>query len=156
MQRSEITEIFPEATKEQLDALMSLHGNGINKARAEADGLTTQLKEAQEALAAATASNKSAELQEALNKLESLQAELDGMKTADSLRQTREKVAKAKGIPAELLTADTEEGCTAQADTILAFANKPGRLSLPDGGEPAAKGGPSTRDQFASWAKDNF
>lgn len=94
--------------------------------------------------------NKS-ELQKATEKAASLQAELDGMKQAETIRAMRETVAKETGVPAELLTGGTEDECKAQADAIKAYA-KPGKYpKVPDGGEPQNHKGAATRDQFAEW-----
>lgn len=155
MQRADITAIFPDATPEQLNAIMDLNGADINAAKKDYEKLAGELKTAQEGLAAAAAQDQSEDLKKALADLEKVTTELNGMKAADALRVTREKVAKDKNVPVNLLTGETEEACAAQADAILAFA-KPDGLSIRDGGEPAAKGCPSTRDQFANWAKDNF
>lgn len=155
MQRTDITEIFPDATKEQLDALMDLNGKDINNARGDLSTLQSELKKAQEALAAAAAGDKSAELQDTIGKLQAAQTELETLKAANTLRETREKVAAAKGIPINLLTGETEEACTAQADAILAFAAQNEAFALKDGGEPLGKGGTPTREQFANWAKEN-
>ena len=61
-----------------------------------------------------------------------------------------DKVAAATGVPAELLSGDTEESCTAQAQAILKFA-QPGYPSIRDGGEVRNKPTGSTRQQFADW-----
>ena len=68
------------------------------------------------------------ELQKATERATSLQAELDALKQAESLRLMREEVANAKGVPAKLLTGQTAEECEAQAADLLAWAeaNKPG------------------------------
>ena len=75
------------------------------------------------------------ELQKANEKAAKLQAQLDSLTKANTLRELRAKVAAATGVPAELLSGDTEESCTAQAQAILKFA-KPGYPILPGGGEP--------------------
>ena len=62
------------------------------------------------------------ELQKAQEERDAFKAELEGMKKANSVRELREKVAKEKNIPANLLTGETEEDCAAQADAILSFA----------------------------------
>ena len=79
-----------------------------------------------------------------------LQTELDGMKAAEALRVMREKVAKETGIPSSLLTEETEEACTAQANAIKAFA-RPTYPTIRDGGEVINVGKPSTKQQFADW-----
>ena len=62
----------------------------------------------------------------------------------------REKVAKETGIPSSLLTEETEEACTAQANAIKAFA-RPTYPTIRDGGEVINVGKPSTKQQFADW-----
>lgn len=90
------------------------------------------------------------ELQKANEKAAKLQAQLDSMTRANTLRDIRGKVAAATGVPAELLSGDTEEACTAQAQAILKFA-QPGYPSVRDGGEVRNKPTGSTRQQFADW-----
>lgn len=154
MKREDITKLFPDATKEQIDAIMAINGEDINKAKGELDTVKGQLAKAQADLDKAQKGD--GKLQEALDQAAAYKNELDGLKLANSLREMREKVAEAKKIPVSLLTADTEEACAAQADSILAFANPQGYPSLPDGGNPSGSHKTSTRDQFAAWAKDNI
>ena len=91
------------------------------------------------------------ELQKATEKATSLQAELDAMKQAESMRKMREEVADAKGVPSKLLTGTTIEECEAQAADLLAWAqaNKPGYPKVPDGGDPLSS--KPAREQFADW-----
>lgn len=91
------------------------------------------------------------ELQKATERATSLQAELDALKQAESLRLMREEVANAKGVPAKLLTGQTAEECEAQAADLLAWAeaNKPGYPKVPDGGDPVST--KPAREQFADW-----
>lgn len=96
------------------------------------------------------------ELQKATEKVTSLQKELDGMKHEKAVSSIRAKVAKEKGIPEHLLTADTEEACTEQADAILAFANPSGYPNVRDGGEVKATGKKSTSELFGDWFKTNY
>lgn len=91
------------------------------------------------------------ELQKATDKVTALQKELDGMKHEASVRTIRAKVAEEKGVPANLLTGDTEEACKEQADAILAFANPSGYPTVRDGGEVKATGKKTTGEQFAEW-----
>lgn len=155
MQRTDITSIFPEATKEQQDALMKLYGDGVNAAKGDSAALVQQLKDAQAALAAAQNAGGASELEKANKRLADLEKELTSMKAADAVRQLREKVAADKNIPVSLLTGDTEETCAAQADAILAFAGNTGSLSVGDKGE-AGGGAADARAQFTAWAKDNI
>lgn len=97
------------------------------------------------------------ELQKANDRAAALQAELDGLKKAESVRALREKIAGEKKIPANLLTGDTEEACRAQADAIIAYAGQSGYPKVRDGGEvPSKTDGSKTRDQFANWLKENL
>ena len=59
-------------------------------------------------------------------------------------------MSAATGVPADLLSGDTEEACTAQAQAILKFA-KPGYPNVRDGGDPHHTPTGSTRQQFADW-----
>ena len=99
------------------------------------------------------------ELQKATEKANALQNELDAMKKADEIRSIRDKVAKEKGVPAELLNFDTEEACAEQADKILSFAHPDNYPSVQDGGEPANTidgKGKGTAEQFAEWFEENM
>lgn len=91
------------------------------------------------------------ELQKANERTAALQKELDALKSANILRDLRQKVSKETGVPAELLSGDTEENCTAQAKAILAFAKPGGYPNVRDGGDPNKTPTGSTRDQFAAW-----
>ena len=156
MKREEVKAIFPDATDEQLNKIMGINGSDIEKAKADTETLKGQLKEAQTALAEAKKGGGE-ELTKAQTEIGKLQKELGDLKTANAVRETREKVAKEKGIPPELLTGDTEEACAAQADSILAFA-KPGAYPvLPNPGEShGTPNQPSTDQQFAEWAQAQF
>lgn len=90
------------------------------------------------------------ELQKANEKAATLQQELESLKQEGQLRIMRESVAKEAGVPASLLTADTEEGCKAQAKEIIDFA-KPQYPKVKDGGEPGGNMKTTTKEQFAQW-----
>ena len=104
---------------------------------------------------AAEESGKS-ELQKATDRAAALKSELDELKKQNAMRETREKVAKEKGVPANLLTGEDEEACKAQADAILAFAKPAGYPQLRDAGESNVSNKAATRDKFAEWAKENL
>ena len=147
MKRTDITSLFPEATDEQISALMSINGNDINNAKRGVEDLQTALKDAQTKLESAQTNSES--LQAAIDKANGLQAELDTMRAAETVRLTREEVAKSVGVPAHLLTGETKEACEEQAKSILEFAKPSNYPSVPDGGEPIGTPKKSTRDQFA-------
>jgi len=158
MKRTDITDLFPDATKEQIDKLMGINGSDINAAKGDVDGLRAQLATAQSELQQLKAGNAGNpdEIQETKNALAAVQAELAGMKRAETIRVMREKVSGEKKIPANLLTGETEETCTAQADAILTFAKSCGYPAVQDGGEAGHPATPSTRDSFANWAEQNL
>ena len=147
MKRTDITSLFPEATDDQINALMSINGNDINNAKKGIEELQVSLKDAQAKLASVDTDSKA--LQEAIDRANGLQSELDSMKAAEEIRNTREEVARSIGVPAHLLTADTKEACEAQAQSILEFAKPSKYPSVPDGGEPIGTPKKATRDQFA-------
>ena len=78
------------------------------------------------------AENLSAELTE---KAAELQKKIDEMTAADARRTIREKVAKETGVPADLLSGDTEEACKEQAEKINAYARPSAYPAVPDAGE---------------------
>lgn len=147
MKRTDITGLFPEATDEQVSALMNINGNDINNAKKGVEDLQTALEATKAQLADAQTNGDS--LQAAIDRANGLQAELDTMKAAETIRLTREEVAKSVGVPVHLLTADTKEACEAQAQSILEFATPKSYPSVRDGGEPIGTPKKSTRDQFA-------
>lgn len=149
MKRTDITSLFPEATDDQINALMSINGNDINNAKKGLEELQTAYKEAQTKLA--NVDSNSTALQEAIDRANGLQTELDTMKAAETVRATREEVARSIGVPAHLLTADTKEACEAQAKSILEFAKPNAYPTVPDGGEPIGAPKKATRDQFADY-----
>lgn len=63
------------------------------------------------------------------------QQQLDQLTHANTLRDLRAKVSAETGVPADLLTGETIEDCTAQANKIKAFAAPAGYPSVYDGGE---------------------
>lgn len=96
------------------------------------------------------------DLQKAVERADSLQAELDAIKTANSIRETRSKVAQETGVPAHLLTASTEDECREQAKAIAEYAKPAAYPNVRDGGEITNVSKPSTRQQFAEWADKAF
>lgn len=151
MKRTDITAIFPEATEEQVNKLMDINGGDINRAKADTEALRNQLATMQTELSALKAkpADNSAE------ELKRVQNELDGLKASNALRDLREKVSKETGVPSNLLTAETEEACKAQADAIKEYA-KPSYPPLPDGGEVHGAGTSATRDKFADWFNETM
>lgn len=90
------------------------------------------------------------ELQKANERAIALEAELNSLKSANEIRDIREKVAKETNVPASLLTGSTEEECKAQADGIKAYAN-PTYPTVKDGGEVLNVTKPSAKEDFKQW-----
>lgn len=145
MKRTDITDIFPDATAEQVDKLMGLNGADINKAKEGIAELQKQLDDHKSSGISADA------LKAAQQKTAELQKELDGMKAAEALRIMREKVAQEVGIPVALITGGTEEECKTQAEGIRDYAKGAGYPVVRDGGEVHVDTQKTTRDQFADW-----
>ena len=65
-----------------------------------------------------------------------LETELNGLKDANRIRDIRAAVAKETGVPMELLTADSEDACKAQAKGIMDSVKGGSYPEVKDGGEP--------------------
>lgn len=92
------------------------------------------------------------ELQKATERAEKLQAELSAMKHTEEVRTIRDKVAQATGVPASLLTGDTEDACNEQAAGILSFKSSTGYPTIKDGGEIQINNKVDARTAFNEWA----
>ena len=147
MKRTDITDLFPEAPKEANDKLLNINGADVNAAKSELDSLRQQLAAAQE-------KKDSDELKQAQQQINQLKTELDGMKAAETIRLTREKVAGEKKVPVHLLTGETEEACAKQADELLAYVQSSKAYPpLPDGGEVPRTPSSTPKQKFAEWLK---
>lgn len=151
MKREDITKQFPDATKEQIDALMAIHGEDINKAKGDKTTLEAQLREANEKLAAAQGGTDP----EIAKQIRDLKKQVKAMEDAATVRTMREKVAKETGVPANFLTGETEEECTKFAKDLQDWHKSQGPQypALQDGGEvTTAKptGADSAWNEFAA------
>ena len=138
-------------TQEELDQIIS---DRLQRERAKYADYDS-LKEKAQKYDAAEEAGKT-ELQKAQDQARNLQAELDDLKKAAAAQVMRGKVASETGVPASLLTADTEDGCREQAKAILTFAKPQGYPSVQDGGEVKPIGRGSTRDKFKDWFEYNL
>lgn len=94
---------------------------------------------------------------ETAKEAETLKAQLSALQKTVETRDTRDKVAAETGVPASLLTAETEEDCKKQAAAILAFRGEvPKYPTVSDGGEVPKPSGGTTRQQFAAWFENNI
>ncbi len=71
-------------------------------------------------------------------KTDALQQQLDAIAADKARREMKQKVSDATGVPVELLTGETEEACTAQAQAIRAYTNP--YPNVKDGGTAGAIG----------------
>lgn len=132
--QEQVTTGQPEVKTFTQEELNSIVEERLNRERKKYEGFEDYKAKAEQ-LDQIEEANKS-ELQKATEKAEKLEAELTSLKNAESLRKIKEKVATETGVPAGLLTAETEEACTEQANAILAFAQpKTGYPNLKDSGE---------------------
>lgn len=141
MKRTDITELFPEATKEQIDKLLDLNSADITAAKSGLDQIRTQA---------------AADLQAATDKAAQLQGIIDNLNAANTARDMRERIAKELGVPYHLLNGDTEDACRSQAEAILSFAKTTTYPAVKDGGEVQVPPQKTTRDQFADWFKEQL
>lgn len=134
-------------TQSEVDAIVS---DRLKRERSKYEGYE-ELKAKAEKFDAIEEASKT-ELQKATERAEKLEAELNSMKKTDSIRTIREKVSQETGVPSNLLSAEDEETCKAQAEAIMAFATKNGSYpQVKDGGEVTNTIKRSTRQQFAEW-----
>jgi len=140
MKREDITKLFPDATKDQIDKIMNLNGEDISKAKGDAEKTKGDLDTYRADLE--TAQKRIQELEKAGNDLQAakdraaaLETELNGLKDANRIRDIRAAVAKETGVPMELLTADSEDACKAQAKGIMDYAKGGNYPDVRDGGE---------------------
>jgi len=96
------------------------------------------------------------ELQKAQDKVQALEAQIQSINKEKEISQIRTQVAQAKGVPADLLTGETQEACESQADKILSFAQAQSYPVVKDGGEPHNVTKKSTRDSFKEWAEKSL
>ena len=157
MKRTDITAIFPDATDEQIKAMMDLNGSDVNREKGKTEEAKRQLAEALSAKEELEQSLPDREtLEKATRRAADLEAELNGVRAAEKLRVLREAIAGETGVPASLLTGETEDDCKAQAEAILAFARPSAYPTVPDGGEIHVPAGSSTRDQFSDWLQEKL
>ena len=127
-------EFTPIETQEQLDQLIK---GRIERARAreaeryaDYDELKAKAEEYDKAREAAKT-----EMEKANERIKALEDAARVRDEADERRTLLDRVSKATGVPANLLSGDTEEELTASADAVNAYV----QLKAP--GYPADKGG---------------
>ena len=99
MKRTDITELFPEATKEQIDKLLDINGADINSAKGSVTELQAKLTAAQAEIDGLKAKDPGGAVTELQTQLGAAQAELAALKAANALRDLRAKVSRDTGVP---------------------------------------------------------
>ena len=94
------------------------------------------------------------ELQKATERAAQLESELTQLRRDAEIRQIREKVATETGVPAALMSGETEAECVEQAKAIMDFKVNNGYPTVKDAGEITKEIKGSTRQQFANWASE--
>ena len=148
MKRTDITKLIPDATDEQINSLLSINAAEVNNEKSRISTLESDLNTARADISRLREGPTAEKLQAEIDRANGIQAELNALKQAETVRGIREKVSGEKNIPINLLTGETEEACAAQADAILAFAKPTGYPVVKDGGEPDANGKPISN---SSW-----
>ena len=139
-------------TQSELDAIVT---DRLKRERAKFQDYET-FKQKAEQFDKLEEANKT-ELQKATEKATALEAELSTLKKNEEIRLLRDKVAKENGIPAELLSGNTEEECANQAKALIAFkGSNSGYPTIRDGGEVQNTNKGTARQQFADWANQTF
>lgn len=94
MTRDDVKKTFPEATDEQLKALMDIHGADIERTKTAAGADHERLKALEASLAAAKQTISG--LEAAKTDADKLQAEIDRYKAEEAKRQATEREAQAR------------------------------------------------------------
>ncbi|MCQ2386491.1 MAG: hypothetical protein MJ078_07460 [Clostridia bacterium] len=139
-------------TQEELNAIVA---DRLNREREKYAGFEDYKAKAAKFDAAEEAAKS--DLQRAQEEAGRYKAQAEALQREIGTRNAREKIAAEKGIPANLLTGETEEDCAKQADAILAWRG--GNQKYPavqDSGETGKLSGGKTRDQFANWVAETL
>lgn len=126
-----------------VDAIMAEYGKSTSELRNTINTLTKERDDLK------TQAEKYADYNDILGQRNALQKDID-------TRNARDKVSSDTGVPASLLTGDTEEACRAQAEALTKWrGTAPSYPDTHDGGEVSAPSGGSTAEQFERWFNAN-
>lgn len=119
-----------------IDAIMAEHGKAAGALQASVTSLTQERDTLNTRLAGMVEKSKYDEDTAAL------QGQITTLQNAAAVRDARDKVAAETGVPASLLTGETEEACRTQAQAMLTWrGNQPKYPATGDGGEVPPGGG---------------
>ena len=126
-----------------IEAIMTEHGKTTGSLQERLKALTQERDELK------AQAEKHADYDDILGQRNALQRDID-------IRDARAKVSANTGVPASLLTGDTEEACQAQAEALTKWRGTvPAYPDTHDGGEVSVPSGGSTAEQFERWFNDN-
>ena len=131
----------PIESQEALDAIVRERLARERRKYADYD----ELKEKAARLDEIEAANKT-DLEKAQQRIAELEKAERDRAEADRVRGVRDKVAKATGVPAELIAGDDEESMTEFAKQVAAFAKQPAAPKVGESGKFAAKAKPGGKD----------
>lgn len=135
-------EYTPPATQEELDAIVGARLKRERDKYADYDDLKAAAAKAAEAEAA-----HERELEEARGEVERLKREAAERDEAAKAADTRARVAREAGVPAELVAGEDEESMRAFAEAVAAFAKRPAAPVVPEAGR--SKGAEAHRDGWS-------
>lgn len=107
-------------TQAEVNAMIGKRVNEVTAKFADYDALKAKAEQFDKL------GDEKSELQKANERADALQARLDKLNKANAVKEVRGKISKEMGVPAELLTEESEEACKKQAEAILAFAKPQG------------------------------
>ena len=137
-------------TQEEVNGIVN---ERLARERTKYDGIDLDALKAKAAKLDEMEEANKTELEKANARADKLEAELNSIKKAGQIREIRDKVAQETGVPSNLLTAETEEECTKQAESIKAFAQPNSYPTVRDGGEPQNINKGTALNDFKSWAQ---
>lgn len=135
----EANDFEPITSQEQLDGILkgrlAREREKVASKYADYDDLKAKAAKFDEAEAAQTS-----DLEKARKEVEELKAAAAKRDEADRVRDLRNKVSKATGVPADLISGTDEESMTAFAEAVAKFAKKPSAPKLAEAGRSAKRG----------------
>ena len=133
-----------------VEAIIAEHGRSTAELRTSIQTLTQERDTARGQLK--TAQDEAAKYSDYAD----IKAQRDALQRDIDTRNIRDKVSADTGVPANLLTGDTEEACKAQAEALTQWrGTMPGYPDTHDGGETTPPAGGSTAEQFETWFRAN-
>ena len=132
----------PIESQEALDAILRERLGRERKKFADYDELKAKAAKLDEMEAASKT-----DLEKAQQRIAELEKAAKDREEADRVRGIREKVAKATGVPAELIVGSDEDQMTEFAKSVAAYAKKPSAPALNESGKFAAKAKPGGKDE---------